>query len=65
LKVVFSRKFLKDLSKIPLNYKAVIEEFVFEILPNLQNVNKSDKIESLKGYKNYFKARFGNDKVGL
>jgi mRNA interferase RelE/StbE len=65
LKVVFSRKFLKDLSKIPLNYKVVIKEFVFEILPNLQNVNKSDKIESLKGYKNYFKARFSNDKVGL
>lgn len=65
MKVVYSKKFLKELSKLPKKYRIQIEEFVFEKLPQLENVYESTKIESLKGYKNFYKVRFGNYRIGL
>lgn len=65
MKVIYSKKFLKELSNIPPDYRTTIEKFVFETLPQMQSIHESDKIESLKGYKNFYKIRFGSYRVGL
>ena len=40
-------------------------EIYFEALPKLKYLQESKKIEAMKGYRNYFKARFGNYRVGF
>lgn len=63
--IEYSKQFLKELALIPSRSRISIEKFVFEELPRLNNTNESKKIESLKGYRNFFKIRFGNYRVGL
>lgn len=65
MKVVYSKKCLKELASIPHPIRQKIEGFVFQELPSFKNVYDTNKIESLKGYKNYYKIRFGNFRVGL
>ena len=63
--VEYGKQSLKDLALIPSKSRIPIEKFVFEELPGLDNINQSKKIEFLKGYKNFFKVRFGNYRAGL
>jgi mRNA interferase RelE/StbE len=65
MRVEYSKQSLKDLAAIPSKLRIPIEKFVFEELPCLNNTGESQKIESLKGYSNFFKARFGNYRIGL
>ena len=64
MQVEFRKKFLKELSKLPNPYQSNIEEFVFDILPNY-SLSEIGKIEKMKGYKDYFKIRFGDYRVGI
>ena len=65
MQVEFRKKFLKELSKLPNPYQNNIEEFVFDILPNYNSLSEIGKIEKMTGYKNYFKIRFGDYRVGI
>jgi len=65
LKVVYRKKFLKELAKIPLQTREKIEEYVFNNVPLATSVIELKKIERLKGYPAYYKIRFGNYRVGL
>ena len=65
MNVLFTKQFLKDLSIIPTKFRSKIEIYVFTHLPELTSFSDSQKIESMKGYKNYFKVRFGNYRIGL
>jgi len=65
MKIEFRKKFLKELLKLPNPYQAHIEKFVFEILPTYDNLSEIGKIEKMTGYKNYFKIRFGDYRVGI
>jgi mRNA interferase RelE/StbE len=65
MQVEFRKKFLKELSKLPNPYKSNIEEFVFDILANHNSLSEVGKIEKMTGYKNYFKVRFGDYRVGI
>lgn len=54
MEVVYSKTFLKDLTKVfPAKTKEKIEKFVFEELPELMSIEKAGNIEQLTGYKNY------------
>jgi mRNA interferase RelE/StbE len=57
--------FLKDLADLPRRIREEVEEFAFEILPNTDNPYALPQIEKLKGYRDYYKARFGSYRVGL
>ncbi len=59
------KKFLKELSKLPTDYSESIEKFVFEELQTYKSLSEVGKVEKMTGYKNYFKVRFGNYRVGL
>ncbi len=64
MKVEYSKKCVHELALIPSTTRISIEKFIFETLPQLEYLHESNKIESMKGYKNYFKVRFGDYRVG-
>jgi mRNA interferase RelE/StbE len=63
--VEYSRQSLKDLALIPSKSRFLIQQFIFEELPATENINENNKVESLKGFKNFFKVRIGNYRVGI
>ena len=65
MKLEYSKRFLKELSKIPLPTRSKIELFVFEELPELTSIFESGKIEQMKGFPSHFKVRFGDYRLGL
>ena len=65
MQVEFRKKFLKELSKLSNSHQSNIEEFIFEILPNYNNLSEIGKVEKMIGYKNYFKIRFSDYRVGI
>ena len=65
MKIIYHKTFLKELTNIPAKQRTSIEEFAFQEALNLNSLAESGKIEKLKGYKNYYKIRFGDYRVGL
>ncbi|MHB1687087.1 MAG: type II toxin-antitoxin system RelE family toxin [Ignavibacteriaceae bacterium] len=63
--VEYRKTFLKELALIPAQIRNNIENFAFEELPKINALSQSGKIEKMKGYSSYFKARFGNYRVGI
>ena len=65
MKVQYKKKFLKQLSIIPVSTRIRIEQFVFEELPSITQIETTGKIEKMKGYDGYYKVRFGDYRVGM
>ena len=65
MNVVYRKTFLKELARVPKKTRIRIEVFVFTDVPQSSTIQHTQKIERLKGYKDYFKARFGIYRVGM
>ncbi len=65
MKITVDKKFLKDLTKIPAKDRARIEVFVFEELERYQNLHEIGNLEKLHGHDTFYRARFGNYRVGV
>ncbi len=65
MKISYRKKFLTDLAVIPAKVRRAVEKFAFEEMPHLNLLGESGKAERMKGYKSYYKARFGSYRVGL
>jgi mRNA interferase RelE/StbE len=66
MKIIYTKTFLKDLAKVaPAKRRLQIERFVFELLASATSIESVGSIEKMKGYKNYYKIRFGEYRVGL
>lgn len=65
MKVTYRKKFLKELAKLPTSVREKVEAFVFEEALQLDMESILNKIELMKGYKGYFKMRFGKYRVGI
>ena len=65
MKIEIKKKFLKELSKIPNEYSTTIEEFIFDTFCTYDNLSEIGKVEKMTGYKNYFKIRFGDYRIGI
>ncbi|MBI1859278.1 MAG: type II toxin-antitoxin system RelE/ParE family toxin [Candidatus Melainabacteria bacterium] len=65
MKTLYSKKFLKDLAKISKNERTSIEVFVFETLVKSSSLSEAGKCEKLRGHQKYYKARFGDYRIGL
>jgi len=62
--VLYHKKFLKDLAGVPEPDRLKIEKFIFdEVIA--QKSFRDLRADKLQGYKNYYKVRFGNYRVGL
>jgi mRNA interferase RelE/StbE len=65
LNVLFQKVFLKDLAAIPSKTRTQVERFVFEDVPQAESIQAVGKIEKMQGYAGYYKARFGDYRVGM
>lgn len=65
MEIIYHKKFLKDLANLPSDYRKKIEKEVFEYLPGLKSWKEITKAEKLQGYKNYYKIRFGDYRLGF
>jgi len=65
MNTAYRKRFLKELSKLPAEYRAKIEDFIFKELPGAKTIAESGKLERIKGYPGYYKVRFGSYRVGL
>ncbi|HEX4962360.1 MAG TPA: type II toxin-antitoxin system RelE/ParE family toxin [Thermoanaerobaculia bacterium] len=65
MKALYRKAFLKDLASIPAKTRSQIESFVFEDVVQAESVEVMGKVERMKGYPGFYKARFGDYRVGL
>jgi len=65
VKIEYRKKFLKELSKIPIGERLRIEHFVFKELPKANSIFEIGNVEQMKGYPSYCKIRFGQYRIGL
>lgn len=66
MQVVFTKTFLKDLAKVfPANRRKQIEYFVFEELQNINSLEEIGSAEKMTGYKDFYKIRFGDYRIGI
>lgn len=63
--VKINKKFLKELAKIPVADRLDIEKFIFSELGKYENIQSAQKIQKLANYRTYYKARFGDYRVGF
>jgi len=61
----YKKTFLKDLAKLPPEIRSRIEKLVFETIPNSGESFTNLDIRRLKGYKDYYRIRIGNYRIGL
>ena len=65
MKILYDKKFLKDLSKIPSKIRIKIEKFAFKEIHSYNNISEIVKAQRLKGYEFHYKIRFGDYRVGI
>jgi mRNA interferase RelE/StbE len=63
--VRYSKRFLKQLARIPAETRKSVEKFAFEDVPGVPSMGEIGKIERMQGYSGYYKARFGSYRVGI
>ncbi len=63
--VEFKKQFLKDLSKLPKDFRKKIEDLIFEHVPNESRMNFESRISKMVGYDFYYKIRIGDYRIGL
>ena len=60
-----NKVFLKELAKLPAKDRLKVEKLLFEEVENYKNLAQIPNCKKLKGYRNYFKIRFGDYRAGL
>jgi mRNA interferase RelE/StbE len=66
LQILFTKTFLKDLARVfPTKRRAQIEKFVFEELQTYHSLEEIGTAEKMTGYKDFYKIRFGDYRIGL
>ncbi|MFM2315665.1 MAG: hypothetical protein RLZZ04_4943 [Cyanobacteriota bacterium] len=63
-KVEYTRRFLKELSRLPKDTQSRVESIVFSEL-KLANPFELGYLKKMKGYKDKYKIRVGDYRVGL
>lgn len=65
MKLVYRKRFLKDMAAIPSTHRKRVERFVFEELPNAGSIYETGRFERLQGHPRFHRARFGDYRLGL
>ena len=61
---LYKKSFLKDLARLPSDYREQVEKLVFEEIPELNNVFDAPSIKKMKGYHDYYRIRIGDYRIG-
>lgn len=67
MEVFFKPSFIKDFKKLPYETKNEVKNICYEIFPFLNNLKdfKGYKIKSIQGFKNYYRIKLGNYRIGF
>ena len=57
--------FLKELARVPARDRQRVEKLLFEEVEFYKSTSEIPNFEKLKGYRTYYKIRFGDYRVGL
>ncbi len=63
-KIEYTKRFLKELVKLPKEIQAKAEEIVFNELPSY-NPFELGYVERMTGYPDKYKIRFGDYRIGV
>ena len=63
--VSYKPTFLKELARLPAEVRERVETLAFETMPKTTNPYAVPGVEKLTGYREYYKVRFGEYRVGL
>ena len=65
MRVLYKKRFLNELAKLPGRTRAEVERFVFETLPAAESLERIGTVERMQGHKGFYKVRFGAYRLGL
>ncbi len=65
MKVVFEKKFLKDIVAIDNKRTKSVGEKIIEQAEKVENLNEISTLKKLKGYKNAYRIRVGDYRIGI
>jgi len=65
MKIGINKVFLKELTKLPLKERLRVEKLIFEDVETFETTDQIPNFKKLKGYRNYYKIRFGDYRVGI
>lgn len=65
MKILVNRVFLKELSKLPTKERIKVEKLLFQEIEYYASTSQIPNLQKLKGYKIYYKIRFGDYRIGL
>ena len=60
----YKKIFLKDLAVLPKHHRSRIEKLVFDQIPASENFFSDFDIDKMSGYKDYYRIRIGNYRIG-
>jgi mRNA interferase RelE/StbE len=65
MNIQVNRVFLKELAKLPEKERLKVEKLLFEEVGSYMSLAQIPNFKKLKGYRNYYKIRFGDYRAGL
>ncbi len=65
MQVSYSRTFIKQLTKLPAEYRKQAETAVFVELPKIEHIGALGKAEKMQGYTGFYKIRVGLYRIGI
>jgi len=65
MEIRVNKTFLKELAQIPDSQRLKIEQFVFNDTAAFQRQQDIPNLRKLKGYKYFYRIRFGNYRAGV
>ena len=65
MKIRFKATFLKDIKKLPIDYKQKIEYLIFNEISKIDSYHKIKNIRKIHRNKNYYRIRVGNYRIGF
>lgn len=65
MNIQVNRVFLKELAKLPVRERLKVEKLLFEEVENYKSLAQIPNFKKLKGYRNFYKIRFGDYRAGL
>jgi mRNA interferase RelE/StbE len=65
MNIQVNRVFLKELAKLPVRERFRVEKLLFEEIESYESLAQIPNFKKLKGYRNFYKIRFGDYRAGL
>ena len=65
MKIVYKRRFLRDLERLPNAAKARIQAIVFSELPQAEQLEQIQGLRKLHGDRQFYRLRHGDYRIGL